>query len=125
MTDALLQKLEPAFRPDLFVNHYVSTEIYTFTVDQNAAKKPGSSGRAVLIRWCAWCASTLPTQTRSRRAGEEGEIAALLAGDLSFEGYWWRPEANAAAIHDGWYFTGDTDEWTPTATYSSPAGWMI
>ena len=41
-------------------------------------------------------------------AGEEGEIAAQLAGDESFEGYWRRPEADAAAIHDGWYFTGDT-----------------
>ena len=39
---------------------------------------------------------------------EEGEIVALLAGDESFEGYWRRPEANAAAIRDGWYFTGDT-----------------
>src|ERR1700723_547710 len=46
MTNALLQKLEAAFQPALFVNHYGSTEIYTFTVDQNAAKKPGSAGRA-------------------------------------------------------------------------------
>ena len=29
-------------------------------------------------------------------------------GDESFEGYWRRPEADAAAIRDGWYFTGDT-----------------
>jgi 2-furoate---CoA ligase len=41
-------------------------------------------------------------------ADEEGEIAALLAGDESFEGYWRRPEADAIAIRDGWYFTGDT-----------------
>jgi acyl-coenzyme A synthetase/AMP-(fatty) acid ligase len=41
-------------------------------------------------------------------AGEEGEIAALLAGDESSEGYWRRPEADAAAIRGGWYFTGDT-----------------
>ncbi len=40
--------------------------------------------------------------------GEEGEIAALLAGDKSFEGYWRRPEADTAAIRNGWYFTGDT-----------------
>ena len=46
MTDALLKKLEAAFRPDLFVNHYGSSEIYTFTIEQNAAAKPGSAGRA-------------------------------------------------------------------------------
>ena len=33
---------------------------------------------------------------------------ALLAGDESFEGYWRRPDADARALRDGWYFTGDT-----------------
>ena len=47
-------------------------------------------------------------RTRSRRPGEEGEIIALLAGDESFEGYWRRPDADAKALRDGWYFTGDT-----------------
>ena len=45
---------------------------------------------------------------RSPRAGEEGEIIALLAGDESFEGYWRRPDADAKALRQGWYFTGDT-----------------
>jgi 2-furoate---CoA ligase len=40
--------------------------------------------------------------------GEEGEIAALLTGDEAFEGYWRRPEANARALRDGWFLTGDT-----------------
>jgi 2-furoate---CoA ligase len=40
--------------------------------------------------------------------GEEGEIIALLAGDESFEGYWRRPDADARALRQGWYFTGDT-----------------
>ena len=35
-----------AFKPELFVNHYGSSEIYTFTIDQNAPNKPGSAGRA-------------------------------------------------------------------------------
>ena len=46
MTDGLLQKLNSAFKPDLFVNHYGSSEIYTFTIDQNAVAKPGSAGKA-------------------------------------------------------------------------------
>ena len=46
MTDGLLRELNAAFRPDLFVNHYGSSEIYTFTINQNAPAKPGSAGRA-------------------------------------------------------------------------------
>ena len=42
MTDGLLKKLQAAFRPDLFVNHYGSSEIYTFTIEQNA---PASTRR--------------------------------------------------------------------------------
>src|SRR5205085_177798 len=46
MTDGLLKALQAAFQPELFLNHYGSSEIYTFTVDQNAPNKPGSAGRA-------------------------------------------------------------------------------
>src|SRR4029077_20119650 len=37
MTDGLLNKLAPAFPPDLFVNHYGSSQIYTFTLQPNDA----------------------------------------------------------------------------------------
>ena len=33
-----------AFEPELFVNHYGSSEVYTFTIDQDATAKPGSGG---------------------------------------------------------------------------------
>ena len=46
MTDGLLKRLDQTFRPELFVNHYGSSEIYTFTIEQTAAAKPGSAGRA-------------------------------------------------------------------------------
>jgi len=39
MTDGLLKALTAAFKPELFVNHYGSSEIYTFTIDQNAPAK--------------------------------------------------------------------------------------
>ena len=44
MTDGLLRRLAGAFRPELFVNHYGSSEIYTFTVCPDAPAKPGSAG---------------------------------------------------------------------------------
>lgn len=108
MTDGLLKELNAAFKPGLFVNHYGSSEIYTFTIDQNAPAKPGSAGRAG-INQCIRVVKLGATSPEEIAAiGEEGEIIALLAGDESFEGYWRRPEANAKALREGWYFTGDT-----------------
>jgi len=108
MTDGLLKTLQATFKPDLFVNHYGSSEIYTFTIDQNAPAKPGSAGRAginEMVRVVRLGASS-PADTAP--VGEEGEIIALLAGDEAFEGYWRRPDADLKALRDGWYFTGDT-----------------
>ena len=42
----LLKKLNNNFNPEVFVNHYGSSEIYTFTYCENAADKPGSAGKA-------------------------------------------------------------------------------
>jgi 2-furoate---CoA ligase len=108
MTDGLLKKLQAAFRPDLFVNHYGSSEIYTFTIDQHALNKPGSAGRAGINQMVRVVRLGAKSADDIAAPGEEGEIVALLAGDESFEGYWRRPEADAKAIRQGWYFTGDT-----------------
>jgi 2-furoate---CoA ligase len=108
MTEALAKKLEAAFRPDLFVNHYGSTEIYTFSIEQNAAAKPGSAGRAGINQMIRVVRLGAKAADEVAAPGEEGEIVALMAGDESFEGYWRRPDADAATIRDGWYFTGDT-----------------
>jgi 2-furoate---CoA ligase len=48
MSDGLLKRLSEAFHPELFVNHYGSSEIYTVSIDQDATRKPGSAGRAGL-----------------------------------------------------------------------------
>jgi 2-furoate---CoA ligase len=108
MTDGLLKKLQVAFKPDLFVNHYGSSEIYTFTIEQNAPRKPGSAGRAGINQMVRVLKLGAKSVDDVAAAGEEGEIVALLAGDESFEGYWRRPEADAKALRQGWYFTGDT-----------------
>jgi 2-furoate---CoA ligase len=108
MTDGLLKKLQAAFKPDLFVNHYGSSEIYTFTIDQNAPRKPGSAGRAGINQMVRVVKLGARSIDEIAGVGEEGEIIALLAGDESFEGYWRRPDADARALRQGWYFTGDT-----------------
>lgn len=108
MTDGLLKSLASAFKPELFVNHYGSSEIYTFTIDQNAPRKPGSAGRAGINQMIHVVPLGAASPSELAKPHEEGEIVALLKGDESFEGYWRRPDADAKALRDGWYFTGDT-----------------
>jgi 2-furoate---CoA ligase len=108
MTDGLLNTLQAAFNPDLFVNHYGSSEVYTCTIEQRAPAKPGSAGRAGINQMMRVVKLGAKSAADIAAVGEEGEIIALLAGDESFEGYWRRPEADAKAMRQGWYFTGDT-----------------
>jgi 2-furoate---CoA ligase len=108
MTDGLLKKLNEAFRPDLFVNHYGSSEIYTFTIDQDAVAKPGCAGKAGINQHVRVVKLNAASAEDVAAPNEEGEIVALLAGDESFEGYWRRPDADAKSLRNGWYFTGDT-----------------
>ncbi|HMO30992.1 AMP-binding protein [Enterovirga sp.] len=108
MTDGLLAKLTETFRPELFVNHYGSSEVYTFSINQEAAKKPGSAGKAGLNQLIRVVPLDAGTADERAAAGEEGQIAALLASDEAFEGYWRRPDADAKSLRQGWYFTGDT-----------------
>jgi 2-furoate---CoA ligase len=108
MTDGLLKELQGAFKPELFVNHYGSSEIYTFTIDQDAPKKPGSAGRAGINQMVRVVGLGAKSPDELAAVGEEGEVIALLASDEAFEGYWRRPDANSKALRQGWYFTGDT-----------------
>ena len=107
MPDGLLKHVATCFNPNLFVNHYGSSEIYTFTIEPNAAAKPGSAGKAGLnqrIRVVRFNGD--PGDVVA--PGEEGEIIADMNGDEAFEGYWRRADADAKALREGWYFTADT-----------------
>jgi 2-furoate---CoA ligase len=95
MTSALAEKVAAAFDPEVFVNHYGSTEIYTFSVHRDQRAKPGCAGRPAL-------------NARLRLdPSSEGEILCHMSSDEAFTGYWNRPDADAQAIRDGWYHTGD------------------
>jgi 2-furoate---CoA ligase len=92
MTAALVERCDAVFSPEVFVNHYGSTEVYTYSIGADQRRKPGCAGRAAL---------------NARLRLVDGEIWADLAGDEAFGGYWNRPDADAKAIADGWYRTGD------------------
>jgi 2-furoate---CoA ligase len=108
MPEGLLKRLDAAFQPELFVNHYGSSEIYTFTIDQHAAKKPGSAGKAGINQRIRVIRLDAESSDALAEVGEEGQVIADLMGDETFEGYWRRPDADARALREGWYFTGDT-----------------
>ena len=107
MAEGLLRRVEDAFRPELFVNHYGSSEIYTFTIDQNAAAKPGSAGKAGINQRIRVVELGARDPERTVPAGTEGEVVASLESEEAFAGYWQRPDADARALKQGWYFTGD------------------
>jgi 2-furoate---CoA ligase len=94
MTSTLVRRCAEVFQPEVFVNHYGSTEIYTFTIGRDQLAKPGCAGR--------------PAVNTRLRLAEGGEILVELASDEAFAGYWNRPDADERAIRGGWYATGDT-----------------
>ena len=108
MHDALLQRLQAAFAPELFVNHYGSSEIYTFSINQQATLKPGSAGRAGFNTRLRVVALNQHSPDAVTDPMQEGQIIAELSSDEAFEGYHRRPDADAKSLHAGWYFTGDT-----------------
>jgi len=93
MTSALVERCTEVFQPRLFVNHYGSTEIYTFSVHRDQTAKPGCAGRASI--------------NARLRLGEDDEILCHMSSDEAFAGYWNRPDADEKATRDGWYRTGD------------------
>jgi 2-furoate---CoA ligase len=108
MTSALAERCAEAFAPRIFVNHYGSTEIYTYTVHRDQRAKPGCAGRASLnarVRLVRPEEGAGPDELVA--AGEEGQIVCQLDSDEAFAGYWNRPDADEKALRDGWYFTGD------------------
>ncbi len=108
MTEALVERVVATFSPDVFVNHYGSTEIYTYTVHADQRAKPGCAGRPGInarIR----LVEPVPDATAADevQSGEVGQVICHLSHDEAFHGYWNRSDADARQIRDGWFFTGD------------------
>lgn len=108
MAPALVGRLVDELAPESFVNHFGSTEIYTFSIGPDVAAKPGSAGRAGVfsrVRVVDPAPDASPDVLVG--PGEQGQVAVSMASPEAFAGYWRRPDATAKAVRDGWYFTGD------------------
>ena len=105
MTPALAEELTGTLHPEVFVNHFGSTEIYTFTIGPDAAAKPGCAGRAGVFSRVRLVDPLDPATVVP--PGTQGQVAVSMASPEAFAGYRNRPDADARAIRDGWYLTGD------------------
>lgn len=108
MSATLVEACMAAFAPESFVNHYGSTEIYTFSIHPDQVAKPGCAGRPGVnarLRLVATDPGAGPGDEVA--PGEVGEVICHLGSDEAFAGYWRRPDADERAIRHGWYFTGD------------------
>ena len=109
MTTTLTQQCFARFHPTMFVNHFGSSEVYTYTICSWLDRKPACAGRPGFheaIRLVPIGGVEVhPHQPVAR--GDVGEVIVHLSSPEAFQGYWHRPEANARALREGWYFTGD------------------
>ncbi len=108
MTPALSEELNEVLAPERIVNHFGSTEIYTFTIGPDGVRKPGCAGRAGIfsrVRLVDPDPEASPSEVVRR--GEQGQVVVEMTSPEAFSGYWHRPDADARAIREGWYFTGD------------------
>ena len=108
MTAALVERCVDAFTPRVFVNHYGSTEIYTFSVHRDQAAKPGCAGRASVN-------AQLRLVSTDVDAGP-GDVVHRARRVRSSAG--WTPTRHSPATGsgrtqtrrrsgEGWYYTGD------------------
>jgi 2-furoate---CoA ligase len=110
MTDALSRACMDQLKPELFVNYYGSSEVYTLAFCDHVDAKPGCAGRPGLnqaLRVVRADPGGTATPDDVVPQGQPGEIIASLSSPEAFAGYWKRPDADAKALRNGWYFTGD------------------
>jgi 2-furoate---CoA ligase len=108
LSPSLVRRLVDRFAPEVVVNHYGSSEVYTVSIGPDQVAKPGSAGRAGLharIRLVEPREDAQPEDLVS--PGHTGLILVGLDSPEAFDGYWRRPDADQRSRRDGWYVTGD------------------
>ncbi|RBI59671.1 long-chain fatty acid--CoA ligase [halophilic archaeon] len=110
MTKPVQKQTREAFDPDIFINHYGSTEVYTYSICSWLDKKPGSAGRAGIntrVRVVRPEQGETVPPSDTVETGELGEIIVDATSPEAFDGYLNSPDADEKSFEDGWYFTGD------------------
>jgi 2-furoate---CoA ligase len=112
LTRELARRIREVIQPEVFVNWFGCTEIFSFSVETDPAARPGSVGqptaltRMRVVRPDTEASRATPDEVVP--AGQVGQvIVAASRQDDAFTGYFNRPDADRKALRDGWYFTGD------------------
>jgi 2-furoate---CoA ligase len=114
MNSTLTRACFERFRPQLFVNHFGSSEVYTFTICSWLDRKPTCAGRPGFhesVRIVTADPTRMVQPDEEVGINTPGEVIVALSSPEAFRGYWHRPDADARAIRQGWYFTGDVGLW--------------
>lgn len=114
MTSALTAQCFERLKPEGFVNHFGSSEVYTFTICSWLDRKPTCAGRPGLheeVRIVRADPVDPGHPDDEMQPGEPGEVIVSLRSPEAFQGYWNRPDANQRALRHGWYYTGDLGMW--------------
>lgn len=108
MAPGLVEQLDSRLKPQVFVNYYGSSEIYTFSYCDRLDRKPGCAGRAGMNQIMRVVSPAREDDIEiDLPCGVAGEIVASMNSPEAFKSYWKRPDADAKSIHAGWYRTGD------------------
>jgi 2-furoate---CoA ligase len=114
MTSTLTQLCFERLRPKSFVNHFGSSEVYTFTICSWLDRKPTCAGKPGFhedVRIVTADPTRMVQPDEVVGVDTPGEVIVSLASPEAFGGYWRRPDATAKALRQGWYFTGDVGVW--------------
>jgi 2-furoate---CoA ligase len=108
MTERVEQQVRDAFEPEVFVNYYGSSEVYTMSVCSWLDEKPGCAGRAGYNTRVRVVDPNAKDPGAEQEPGEIGEIILDASSPEAFDGYLNRPDANEKSFQDGWFFTDDS-----------------
>src|SRR5256885_10267987 len=114
MTSTLPQLCFERLQPTVFVNHFGSSEVYTFSICSWLDRKPTCAGRPGFhqdVRIVTADPTRMVQPDEVVPAHTTGEVIINLNSPEAFKGYWKRSDANEKALRHGWYFTGDVGEW--------------
>lgn len=110
MTSKLIGLCMEVFRPKYFINHYGSTEIYTYSYCDHISEKPGCVGKPGIhqnLRIIEPDISRSKTPADTVKDGEIGEIIVHIGSPESFKGYWNKPDHTKRSVIQNWFYTGD------------------
>lgn len=117
MSTSLLDRLTETLDPEFISNQYGCTEAYAPLSQFNLREsgQPTEAGGANLLQRVRIVELGASDPDAEVDRGEEGELIVHTGAPTTFSGYWQKPAATAASVHDGWFFTGDV-------AYRTPAG---